>query len=232
MQVLTWTETTVRGTGKEQQIMLPQPPMKMNYYRDIVVLAFPTPENMTGKTPVNINTNRLSREENKAVIAKNAVIDITNQMGNDSVLKWNAPAGNWTVLRIGHTCKGVMVAPAPASGVGLECDKLSIKGTDAAFAGQIGRLVAENKKHAGKVLSPHILTAGKTVRKTGRKTCGKNIKTAVITTCCHICPYLQVILLILQTIPIVFYGIFDTLYPRWCCSIMLDGCQTWLMNRV
>jgi hypothetical protein len=157
MQVLTWSETSVTGTGKTQEVALPSPSVKMDYYRDIVVLAFPTPDDVTGKAPVNVNANRRGNAENKAVISKNTIIDITKQMENTGTLKWNAPKGNWTVLRIGHTCKGVMVAPAPEAGIGLECDKLSIKGTDAAFAGQIGRLVAENKKQVGKVfVSTHI----------------------------------------------------------------------------
>jgi hypothetical protein len=41
-------------------------------------------------------------------------------------LKWDSPpAGEWTVIRFGHTTTGRMNKPAPKEGEGLECDKLS-----------------------------------------------------------------------------------------------------------
>lgn len=40
MKVATWSETTVHG-GTRVQARLPQPPARMNFYRDIAVLAFP-----------------------------------------------------------------------------------------------------------------------------------------------------------------------------------------------
>jgi len=43
MQILTWTETTVNGPRKGWRKKLPQPPAKLDFYRDIAVLAFPTP---------------------------------------------------------------------------------------------------------------------------------------------------------------------------------------------
>jgi hypothetical protein len=50
-------------------------------------------------------------------IAANEVIDLTGKTN------WDAPAGNWTLLRIGHTTTGKMVRPATLPG--LESDKLS-----------------------------------------------------------------------------------------------------------
>ncbi len=43
MQVLTWSETRVDNPGRPPRIRLPRPPAKLGYYRDIAVLAFPTP---------------------------------------------------------------------------------------------------------------------------------------------------------------------------------------------
>ena len=42
MQKLTWSETRVHG-GATFDGVLPQPPTKLDYYRDVAVLAFPTP---------------------------------------------------------------------------------------------------------------------------------------------------------------------------------------------
>src|ERR1035438_6937648 len=40
MQVLTWSETTIAG-GQAVNTTLRQPPAKLNYYRDALVIAFP-----------------------------------------------------------------------------------------------------------------------------------------------------------------------------------------------
>ena len=66
--------------------------------------------------------------------------DISNHMDAQGNLKWDAPEGQWTVLRIGHVNTGMRNGPAPAEGTGWECDKLSTSGADAHFAGYIGRL--------------------------------------------------------------------------------------------
>ncbi|HMD70136.1 MAG TPA: glycosyl hydrolase [Bryobacteraceae bacterium] len=54
-----------------------------------------------------------------------SVIDVTRFMNAEGQLDWTAPAGNWVVLRIGHTTTGAINSPGPDGGVGLECDKFS-----------------------------------------------------------------------------------------------------------
>ncbi|MDR1492610.1 MAG: hypothetical protein LBT05_07805, partial [Planctomycetaceae bacterium] len=158
MQVLTWTETNLTEQ-KPETIILSEPPKKHGYYRDIAVFAFPTPTDHSEKKSVNPNQNRRATPENKAIIAQKEVIDLTEKLTKDGTLDWKVPAGNWTILRIGHTCKGVMVHPAPTSGVGLECDKLSVEASEEAFNGQIGKLIADNKAFTGigkTLMSTHI----------------------------------------------------------------------------
>ena len=43
MQELTWSETTVEGPRELSTKALPQPPSRLDYYRDAAVIAFPTP---------------------------------------------------------------------------------------------------------------------------------------------------------------------------------------------
>ena len=64
-------------------------------------------------------------------------------MTADGRLTWDVPAGKWIVLRLGHTTTGSENAPAPASGRGLECDKLSPEGIDANFAGMMAKLTQD-----------------------------------------------------------------------------------------
>jgi hypothetical protein len=55
------------------------------------------------------------------------VIDITEKMKADGTLTWDAPAGNWTIFRIGYSLTGSKNSPAVPAGVGYEVDKLSKK---------------------------------------------------------------------------------------------------------
>jgi hypothetical protein len=57
-----------------------------------------------------------------SIIDPNAVLDISHFV-NDGLLSWNAPIGNWTILRIGFTPTGALNQAPPDTGKGLECDK-------------------------------------------------------------------------------------------------------------
>ena len=48
-----------------------------------------------------------------------SIVDLTGHSD------WDAPAGSWTLVRIGHTATGIMNHPAAPATVGLEADKLS-----------------------------------------------------------------------------------------------------------
>ena len=57
-----------------------------------------------------------------SIIHRDAVLDIS-QFVNDGLLSWDAPDGNWTILRVGFTPTGGLNHAAPDTGIGLECDK-------------------------------------------------------------------------------------------------------------
>src|ERR1700751_6076812 len=52
------------------------------------------------------------------------VLDLSHLV-DDGFLNWDAPDGNWTILRIGFTPTGALNRAAPDTGVGLECDKFT-----------------------------------------------------------------------------------------------------------
>ena len=60
-----------------------------------------------------------------STIDLNRVVDITRFMDKNGQLKWKAPRGNWTILRMGFTPLGTLNRSAPDTGIGLECDKYS-----------------------------------------------------------------------------------------------------------
>jgi hypothetical protein len=86
-------------------------------------------------------------------VRRDQVVDISSHMDRDGKLTWDVPAGKWTVLRIGHTSTGVMNHPAPKESLGLECDKLSRKATEAMFDGLIAKLLTDQSAVGAKALT-------------------------------------------------------------------------------
>jgi hypothetical protein len=62
-----------------------------------------------------------------------SIIDLTSFVGADGLLKWAAPVGNWTVLRIGYTPIGALNHSAPDTGIGLDCDKYNAQAIEFHF---------------------------------------------------------------------------------------------------
>ncbi|HEY0679523.1 MAG TPA: glycosyl hydrolase [Chitinophagaceae bacterium] len=52
------------------------------------------------------------------------IIDLTDRLDSNGRLNWNAPPGEWTILRMGHTSTGHKNETA-GGGKGLECDKFN-----------------------------------------------------------------------------------------------------------
>ena len=160
MQKVVWSETNLTGPVRFEGT-LAQPKAMAGFYRDIAVQAFPTP-----------GTNRIDKIKVKAgyevghvgatlqtnlppdtVIERARISDLSGKMDNTGRLVWDVPPGQWAVLRFGHTSTGVECLPAPASGRGLECDKLSKEGIEANFAGMMGKLIADVGPLAGRALT-------------------------------------------------------------------------------
>jgi len=85
-------------------------------------------------------------------IPRNAVVDLTAKMKPDGHLDWPAPAGSWTLLRIGHTAIGVKNHPASAEGIGLEVDKLSRTAFQSHFNALMDKVITGQGALAGKTL--------------------------------------------------------------------------------
>ncbi len=68
------------------------------------------------------------------------VIDVTDKVDAAGVLRWKAPAGRWTILRLGHTTTGKVNVSASESGTGLEVDKFDRDAVDFQFDHTVGRV--------------------------------------------------------------------------------------------
>lgn len=61
---------------------------------------------------------------NDFCVPSNKIIDLTSKLDKNGRLTWNVPAGEWTILRIGHTSTGHRNETG-GGGKGLECDKFN-----------------------------------------------------------------------------------------------------------
>ena len=71
------------------------------------------------------------------------VIDVSDRLGADGRLVWDAPPGRWTILRLGHTPTGARTKHGRPENLGLECDKLSAAAVRVQFDNYVGRILRE-----------------------------------------------------------------------------------------
>lgn len=142
MQKVVWTETNVAGAVRFDGV-LQQPAMVKEFYRDIAVFAYPTPANKFVIPQIQAKSSAKAEEvplratyptlPADVVVSRNKIINLTAKLGKDGRLEWDVPAGNWTLLRMGHTTTGKDNHPAQEEGRGLECDKLSKEAAEVHF---------------------------------------------------------------------------------------------------
>jgi hypothetical protein len=87
-----------------------------------------------------IRANDLPEQSSTSFVRTADIQNLSAMMDTLGNLRWDAPDGKWTILRIGHVNTGQKNAPAPPEGTGWECDKLSETGPDVHFDGYIGRV--------------------------------------------------------------------------------------------
>ncbi len=163
MQHLVASKLDVTGPGKlEQKLEVPEgrnpffglgqftPELKQrwqDYYQDVTVIAFPTPENSDRITDSDEKAlyyrppfssqegvkqyipepivNAENFGGNEAGIPTSAIVNITEFMQSDGTLSWEIPEGSWTIMRFGRRNNGAITRPAPMPGLGFESDKMS-----------------------------------------------------------------------------------------------------------
>jgi hypothetical protein len=162
MQMVVVSETHATGAARFTAT-LPQPETRRDYYQDIAVLAFPTPRDDTQRIadigPKAGYAARYGQQPQlddfpaESIVKRADILELTDKLGDDGRLVWDVPVGDWTILRIGYTPTGKDNHPAPESGRGLECDKLSRAGLAAHWAGMMGQVVQDLGPLAGRTLN-------------------------------------------------------------------------------
>ena len=78
--------------------------------------------------------------EGNFYVHRTEVLDISDKMDANGHLRWMAPKGKWTILRIGHVNTGRQNGPAPREATGWEVNKLDTAFVSYQFNSYIGRL--------------------------------------------------------------------------------------------
>ena len=132
-----------------------------DFYEDVAVLAYPTPS--LKKSIADIDEKALyyrapyssapgvkqylpslaSYDElpQESVIPKKKVLDLTDKLAANGTLNWNAPKGNWTIVRFGRRNNSAITRPAPTPGLGFEADKFDTVAINTHLEHYVGTLI-------------------------------------------------------------------------------------------
>jgi hypothetical protein len=150
MKHLVFSETGIEG-NKKVDIELPIPEqrstvwhqMKDPYYEDVAVYAIP---NSAVPVIADINEKALYERDpysskpnvkpylpalanydepaNSKVLDPSEIMNVTEYLQPNGHLVWDAPKGQWTIIRMGKRVTGASSRPAPEPAIGLESNKM------------------------------------------------------------------------------------------------------------
>lgn len=195
MQHLVSSETTATGPARFDAL-LPRPKPRTpffgmgslppalrkqweEFYRDELVLAFPTPSGAAKIADVDEKAlyHRAPYSSQPGVkpflpapadhpalaadrcIETSEILDLTSSLQPDGRLVWEVPGGNWTIMRFGRTITGQTTRPAPEPALGFESDKFDKAALDAhfdAFAGELLRVIGSSRTPGRGVTTLHF----------------------------------------------------------------------------
>ena len=151
MQEVVWSEITVTG-GEHINTALTRAEVDPHPHAEFPIVYIPS----LGKDGIPVVEARRSYYRDIAVIAlpssgiapMEKIIELTSRMSPDGRLSWEAPPGEWTIYRFGHTTTGAMIQPAQWDAMGLECDKMSVE----AVTFHCRHVLEDIKKHVGDLI--------------------------------------------------------------------------------
>lgn len=151
MQHLVFSEVEVEGGGTIDQL-LPVPDQRSTiwhtfrdpFYQDVVTYAIPSSaqpvisdinekalyERDPYSSKPGVKAHLPSRAtypelDETTLLESGEVIDLSDQLQADGRLIWEAPEGQWTVVRMGIRVTGASTRPSPEPVIGLECNKMN-----------------------------------------------------------------------------------------------------------
>lgn len=166
MQTLVHSELTVQG-NQRFSAQLPMPETKLNFYRDVAVLAFPKPRGTTKIKGLDYKMldDRIrdhvlpdtSLVAGAATVHKDEIVDLRKHLTEEGKLTWDVPPGKWIILRLGHTPTGATNRPAVTKGAGLECDKMSKKAVELHWQKGVQPIVDAVREYVGTTVTSCLI---------------------------------------------------------------------------
>lgn len=179
-KLLTWSRVSVQGPAQVHQ-SLPEPPKRYDFYADIAVLALPLHHGAPlpgakgssrpaipmlryriasletgGSAPDPAPLLQIDRGEPGDQDADlSEVRDLSQNVGADGVLNWQAPAGEWEILRMGYTVAGPVrahVSNGSGKWQGLVVDPMNGSAFDHYWDQVIAPLMEDAKPYLGNTL--------------------------------------------------------------------------------
>ena len=174
---ITFSVKTIDG-GKIISEALELPFFRMDFYRDIAVLAFPVKEEnerselisdlnlklgfreLGGSAPdcrfllgnVPRNSDR-SITGTTIVVRKDDIIDLTPNMSDEGILSWYAPEGEWKIIRFGYTCTDAHVSTSSGDWQGSVLDYMSKEAFDFYWNDVVEPIFEAAGDHVGNTLN-------------------------------------------------------------------------------
>ncbi|HBE43685.1 MAG TPA: glycosyl hydrolase, partial [Bacteroidales bacterium] len=143
--------------------------LRDDWYEDIFILAFPTPVNpeiipmidekaLYYRAPFTSQAGVLPflpasvpyELTGGSVIDQKKIIDISDKLDADGMLKWDIPRGRWTIMRFVTRNNGAVTRPAPMPGLGFECDKFDTASFNAHYEAYVGKLIEKTQPEKAK----------------------------------------------------------------------------------
>lgn len=170
---LVWTEMRLKGGAKVVR-KIESPKGKDNFYRDLVMLAY------RANPPVSPTRKPLQRQAEKALLKAfkpssapdtsslfedvpgiageedahaKEIIDLTSKLSREDELNWDAPAGDWVVLRFGFTLNDrCRVSTSSGDWKGYALDPYDSGAFERYWDAVVEPLIADVAPFAGKAL--------------------------------------------------------------------------------
>ncbi len=162
--------------GKNVSLLLEQPESRFDFYKDIAVLAFPL--EASNKTREGISDLELKlgfhelggsapdcrfllenkpgdpylEEQETYLVNRSEIINLSSKMDAQGQLYWEAPAGEWMVLRIGYTCTSSHVSTSSNDWQGSVLDYMSREAFDFYWKDVVEPIFEAAGDHVGSTL--------------------------------------------------------------------------------
>lgn len=177
-KVIVWTETVVHGSGAKE-ISLPKPTeiqylpnKKVTFFKDTSVLAYKLnqdPSKPSSKRPIRQLSEKAAYHElggsatdcsplllddpatpGEEDLQANGVIDLSDKLSPEGILRWTVPEGSWVVLRFGYTNNGSRVTTSSGDWKGMVLDYLSEEALTWYWKEVIDPIIEDVKPYCGK----------------------------------------------------------------------------------